>query len=138
MSQGGPHNRIGCSVGVRVRCGIAGVVGEPAGTGAQPDWVTALRGGGYVIVMHHGATHEDRADTNPLNLANAVKQRQLNDAGRAKAREIGAAIKKLGIPIGQVIASRYFCAIETGRPAFGEPRPAADVTEGRQVAAPAA
>jgi hypothetical protein len=33
---------------------------------AQPDWVTALRGGGCVIVMRHGATHQDQADTDPL------------------------------------------------------------------------
>jgi phosphohistidine phosphatase SixA len=103
---------------------------------AQPDWVTAPRAGGYVIVMRHGATHQDQADTDPLNLANVDKQRQLNDAGRAKAREIGAAIKKLGIPIGQVVTSQYFRAIETGRLAFGEPQPTADVTEGGQVVTP--
>jgi phosphohistidine phosphatase SixA len=103
---------------------------------AQPEWVSALKGGGYVIVMRHGATHQDQADTDPLNLANVDKQRQLNDAGRAKAREIGAAIKKLGIPIGQVVTSQYFRAIETGRLAFGEPQPTADVTEGGQVVTP--
>jgi phosphohistidine phosphatase SixA len=93
-------------------------------------------GGGYVIVMRHGATHQDQADTDPFTLANVDKQRQLNDAGRAKAREIGAAIKKLGIPIGQVVTSQYFRAIETGRLAFGEPQPTADVTEGGQVVTP--
>ena len=103
---------------------------------AQPDWVTALRGGGHVIVMRHGATHQDQADTDPFNLANVDKQRQLNDAGRAKAREIGAALKKLGIPIGQVVSSQYFRAIETARLAFGEPQPTPDVTEGGQVVTP--
>ena len=103
---------------------------------APPEWVTALRGGGYVIIMRHGATHQDQADTDPLNLANVAQQRQLNDAGRAKAREIGAAVKKLGIPIGQVITSQYFRAIETGRLAFGEPQPTADVSEGGQVVTP--
>ena len=104
---------------------------------AQPDWATALRSGGYVLVMRHGATHQDQADTDPLNLANVTKQRQLNDAGRAKAREIGAAMKKLGIPVGQVITSQYFRAIETGRLlGFGEPQPTADVSEGGQVVTP--
>ena len=69
---------------------------------AQQDWVTALRSGGYVLVMRHGATHQDQADTDPLNLANVTKQRQLNDAGRAKAKEIGAAMKKLGIPVEKI------------------------------------
>ena len=104
---------------------------------AQPDWATALRSGGYVLVMRHGATHQDQADTDPLNLANVTKQRQLNDAGRAKAREIGAAMKKLGIPVGQVTTSQYFRAIETGRLlGFGEPQPTADVSEGGQVVTP--
>src|SRR3954465_14431199 len=88
--------------------------GHAAHAQAQPDWIMALKGGGYVLVMRHGATHQDQADTDPLNLANVTKQRQLNDAGRAKAREIGAAMKKLGIPVGQVTTSQYFRAIETG------------------------
>src|ERR1043165_2293633 len=54
--------------------------------------VKALQDGGYVIVFRHGATHADQADTDPLNIANVAKQRQLNDQGRALAREIGEAI----------------------------------------------
>ena len=102
---------------------------------AQPAWLADLKAGGYVIVIRHGATHQDQADTDPLNLANVAKQRQLNDAGRAKAREIAAAFKKLGIPVGQVITSQYFRAIETGK-TFGEPKPTPDVTEGGQVVTP--
>jgi hypothetical protein len=98
-------------------------------TQAQPEWVTALRGGGYVIIMRHGATHQDQADTDPLNLANVDKQRQLNDAGRDKAREIGEAYKKLGIPVGQVVTSQYYRAIETGKLAFGSGQPTAEVSE---------
>jgi phosphohistidine phosphatase SixA len=104
---------------------------------AQPEWVTALRGGGYVIVMRHGATHQDQADTDPLNLANVAQQRQLNDVGRAKAKEIGAAMKKLGIPAGRVVSSQYFRAIETARLlGYGEPQPTPDVSEGGQVVTP--
>jgi len=102
---------------------------------AQPEWLGGLKAGGYVIVIRHGATHTDQADTDPLNLANVAKQRQLTDAGRAKAQEIAAAFKKLGIPVGQVITSQYFRAIETGKP-FGDPKPTSDVTEGGQVVTP--
>jgi hypothetical protein len=103
---------------------------------AQPDWVTALRGGGYVIIMRHGATHQDQADTDPLNLNNVDKQRQLTDAGRAKAKEIGEAYRKLGIPVGRVVTSQYFRAIETGKLGFGSAQPTADVSEGGQVVTP--
>ena len=47
------------------------------------DAMKALRGGGHVIVFRHGATHADQADTDPLNITNVAKQRQLNDQGRA-------------------------------------------------------
>ena len=52
-----------------------------------------LRVGGYVIVFRHGATHADQADTDPLNLDNVAKQRQLNDKGRAQAKAVGEAFK---------------------------------------------
>lgn len=42
-------------------------------------------------------------------------QRQLNDKGRAMARELGAALAKLGVPIGDVYTSRLNRAVETGR-----------------------
>jgi phosphohistidine phosphatase SixA len=119
-----------------VALGILGA-GHGAHAQARPDWIEPLKGGGYVLIMRHGATHQDQADTDPLNLANVGKQRQLNDAGRAKAREIGATFKKLAIPVDQVITSQYFRAIETGRLlGFGEPQPTADVSEGGQVVTP--
>jgi len=42
---------------------------------------------------------------NPFKLANVDKQRELNDAGRANAKEIGDAFRKLRIPVGQVHTS---------------------------------
>ncbi len=110
----------------------------PATASAQAAnaWIAAVRGGGHVIVFRHGATHQDQADTDPLNLANVAKQRQLNDAGRAKAKEIGEAFRKLRIPVGPVHTSMFFRAIETGKLAFGEVMPTADITEGGLVVTP--
>ena len=42
-------------------------------------------------------------------------QRQLSEKGRETAREVGAAIKKLGVPIGEIYTSKLNRAIETGR-----------------------
>src|SRR2546421_9038638 len=81
---------------------------------AQADWINALRQGGYVIVFRHGASREDQADTDPLNPSNVSQQRQLTDAGRAKAKEIGEAFRKLRIPVGQVQTSVFTRAVETG------------------------
>src|SRR5262249_23164206 len=61
------------------------------GAYAETEWVNALRQGGYAIVFRHGATHQDQADTDPLNPQNVAQQRQLNDAGRAKPKKMPSA-----------------------------------------------
>lgn len=110
---------------------------------AQPlpeaDLVNALRGGGYVIIVRHGATHADQADTDPLNVeqsGNEAKQRHLNDKGRDTARGWKEAFRKIGIPVGKVYSSKFFRAQETARLGFGEPTTSFDVTEGGQVVSP--
>ena len=101
------------------------------------DAVKALRGGGHVIVFRHGATHNDQADISPLNMADTVNQRQLNDQGRVLAREIGEAMRKLQIPVGQVITSQFNRAVETGTLlGFGAVTSTADITEGGLVVSP--
>ena len=106
---------------------------------AEADLVAALRSGGYVIVVRHGATHQDQADTDPLNVeqpGNEAKQRHLNDQGRATARAWKEAFAKMGIPVGKVYSSKFTRAQETARLAFGEPATTFDVTEGGQVVSP--
>jgi len=104
---------------------------------AQADWVNALRQGGYVIVFRHGATHQDQADTDPLNPKNIAQQRQLNDAGRAKAKEIGEAFRKLRIPVGQIQSSVFNRAVETGTlMGLGEVTSTPDLAEGGMVVTP--
>jgi len=48
-----------------------------------------------------------------------ANQRNLTDKGRAEARDIGAHVKRLGIPIGEVLASPFCRTMETARLAFG-------------------
>jgi phosphohistidine phosphatase SixA len=101
------------------------------------EWISAVRGGGHVIVFRHGATHSDQADTDPLNIQDVSKQRQLNDEGRALAKSIGDSMRKLNIPVSQVRTSMFFRAIETGRLlGFGEVQSTADITEGGLVVTP--
>ena len=107
------------------------------GAYAQTEWINALRQGGYVIVFRHGATHQDQADTDPLNPKNIAQQRQLNDAGRAKAKEIGEAFRKLKIPVGQIQSSAFNRAVETGTlMGLGEVTSTPDLAEGGLVVTP--
>jgi broad specificity phosphatase PhoE len=104
---------------------------------STPDWVAALRGGGHVIVFRHGATYNDQADTDPLNIQNVAKQRQLNDQGRVQAKEIGDAMRALKVPVGEVRTSQFYRAVETGKLlGFGEGTASADYTEGGLVVSP--
>jgi phosphohistidine phosphatase SixA len=97
----------------------------------------ALRAGGYVIVVRHGATHADQADTDPLNLDNVAKQRQLNDKGRADAKAVGDAFRRAAVPIGLSYSSRFQRAVETARLIGGkEPQATLDISEGGLVVSP--
>src|SRR5262245_10870093 len=86
---------------------VLGVIATSAWaqSGSARELLGALRAGGYVIVVRHGATHSDQADTDPLNPANVGKQRQLNDKGRADARAMGDALRAAGAPIGTSYSS---------------------------------
>jgi phosphohistidine phosphatase SixA len=104
---------------------------------AAPAWIAALRDGGYVIVVRHGATYADQADTNPLDPKDTAHQRQLNDAGRAAAKSMGDALRKLKIPVGKVQTSQFQRAVETGTLlGFGEVSSTADIAEGGLVVTP--
>jgi len=77
--------------------------------------VSSLKDGGYVIVFRHGATDDSQKDVYPFKLDDMTAQRQLSEKGRAMARELGEALKKLGVPIGDVYTSQLNRAVETGK-----------------------
>jgi len=79
------------------------------------DLVSALKQGGYVVVFRHGATDDNQKDIYPFNFDDMKAQRQLSEKGRDIARQIGAAIKQLGIPVGEIYTSKLNRAIETGK-----------------------
>ena len=128
---------IACRAAVSLAVVLITVAAWAQSATSLDDLLTTLRAGGQVIVVRHGATHADQADTDPLNLENVAKQRQLNDKGRADARAMGQALKRAGIPIGRAYSSRFQRAVETARLIAGkEPEATNDVTEGGQVVSP--
>jgi phosphohistidine phosphatase SixA len=97
----------------------------------------ALRAGGHVIVVRHGATFSDQADTDPLNPDNIAKQRQLNTKGEAAAKAFGQALRQIGVPVGKVITSQFNRAYQTAKLAgFDSAEKSTDVTEGGLVVTP--
>jgi broad specificity phosphatase PhoE len=97
----------------------------------------ALRAGGHVIVVRHGATFSNQADTDPFNLANVDKQRNLNDKGKELAKAFGVAIGAAGVPIGKVYTSQFNRAYETAVLAgFKNIQTTVDLSEGGLVVTP--
>jgi len=119
-------------------CGLAAL---PAVASAQtPDDKTlaaALRAGGHVFLIRHGATFTNQADTDPLNFDNIAAQRNLNDRGKALAKAFGDALRSAGVPIGKVYTSRYNRAYETATLAgFKNVEKTTDLTEGGLIVSP--
>ena len=122
------------SVGLSAMLGM--IAASPAAA-AEADIAQALRAGGLVIVVRHGATFPDQADTDPFNFENIAAQRGLNDKGKALARAFGDALRKAQIPVGKVYTSKYNRAFETALLAgFKEIEKTTDLTEGGLVVSP--
>jgi phosphohistidine phosphatase SixA len=109
----------------------------PAARADDRDIVQALRAGGLVLVVRHGATFPDQADTDPLNFDNIAAQRNLNDKGKALAKAFGDALRQAGVPVGKVYTSKYNRAYETAVLAgFQDIEKTADLTEGGLIVSP--
>src|SRR5262249_44023326 len=116
---------------------ILGIAVPGPATADDKDIAQALRAGGLVIVVRHGATFPDQADTDPLNFENIAAQRNLNDKGKALAKAFGDALRQVGIPVGKVYTSKYNRAYETAVIAgFKDIEKTADLTEGGLVVSP--
>ena len=115
---------------------MAGLAASPAGA-HEKTFAQDLRAGGFVIVVRHGATFADKADTDPLNFDNVAAQRNLNAKGKALAKAFGDAIRQAGIPVGKVYTSKYNRAYETAVIAgFKDIEKTADLTEGGLIVSP--
>jgi broad specificity phosphatase PhoE len=121
-------------------CGLFAIL--PAALQAQPAGddkalATGLRAGGLVILVRHGATFPDQADTDPFNFDNIAAQRNLNDNGKALAKAFGEALRQAGVPVGKVYTSKFNRAYETATLAgFSDIEKTADLTEGGLVVSP--
>lgn len=100
--------------------------------------VTAMKNGGYVIVLRHGATNPNQADTDPLHRDNIGAQRLLSAQGREVAVRVGDSFRMLGIPFGKVYSSEFNRATETAKLVSGKSvTTTPDLTEGGLVVPPA-
>jgi phosphohistidine phosphatase SixA len=83
--------------------------------------INALQKGGYVIYFRHGLTSDiGEKDVEDKNLDNCAIQRNLSKEGQDQTRAIGAAFRKLRIPVGEVYTSPYCRCVDTAKNIFGK------------------
>jgi phosphohistidine phosphatase SixA len=105
---------LGACAAVLVASAAAGTAGRQS-----PGLVTQLQRGGLVLVLRHVVTDQSKQDEDPVDLADCSTQRNLSADGRAQARTIKSAVRRLKLPIGTVLTSRFCRTRETARLAFG-------------------
>ncbi len=98
--------------------------------------VDALKAGGLIIYFRHAATDFGENDIAMTDYADCGNQRNLTEGGRADARAIGAAMNRLALPIGDVLASPFCRTMETATLIFGRAVATPAVLGGPAAAAP--
>lgn len=95
------------------------LVAVPALALDRQAMVEALRDGGYILYFRHAPTDWSNRDhlTSEAALSSCDPQqmRQLSDEGRAMAQAVGAAIRRLNIPVSEVYSSEYCRCVETAK-----------------------
>lgn len=109
---------------------LAALLSFTAWAQPAPELLKQLRAGGYVLYMRHTSTDFSQNDARMASFEDCANQRNLTGKGRAEARAIAAHIKRLGIPIGRVLASPYCRTMETARLAFGRAEATQDARGG--------
>lgn len=75
----------------------------------------ALQKGGTVIVMRHAASPRQVPTQQTANADNTKLERQLDEEGRKTSTELGKALRDLKIPVGEVLVSPTYRAMETAK-----------------------
>lgn len=96
-------------------------------TMTDPELLSALQDGGFVIYFRHAQTESDYADQVTADPTNCATQRQLSSAGFEQTRAIRVGFTETDIPVGDVLASQYCRAWQTADLAFGRSERLADL-----------
>jgi phosphohistidine phosphatase SixA len=91
---------------------------------ATPALLGQLRAGGFVLYLRHGYTDNSRPDRVPsVDLNDCTTQRPLTPAGLEVSTRVGEALRRAGIPIGEVEVSPLCRAKESAAAVLGPDQP---------------
>jgi broad specificity phosphatase PhoE len=103
----------------RLLVALAALLTSAAAQADERLW-SLLKAGGHVVLIRHTVTTPGAGDPPGMRLDDCATQRNLTDAGRAHARNIGQAFRSRGIPVEQVLSSPWCRCVETANLAFGK------------------
>jgi phosphohistidine phosphatase SixA len=86
-----------------------------AAAAARGALVAALKKGGNVLIFRHADSPSELPDAKTAEPDNPRHERQLSAAGKTGAAALGAAVKRLGLPVGEVLVSPAYRAQQTAR-----------------------
>lgn len=118
----------GLALAAAMACASAQGQPDPQHALAGAKLAAALRDGGFVIYFRHADTGPAVPEPPGFDLARCETQRNLNDNGRAQARDIGVQFGRLGIPVGPVLSSELCRCWQTAELAFGRFQRTSDLT----------
>jgi phosphohistidine phosphatase SixA len=125
-----PKAVLSASVCVSVFMSMVAMAGQ---TPSAEELIGRVRDGGYVLVMRHASSPREVPSKEVANADNTKLERQLDEAGRRGATTMGEAIRALRIPIGVVLTSPTYRAMETVRLArFDSPTTVNELGDGGQ------
>jgi phosphohistidine phosphatase SixA len=101
-----------------------------------PELVEALQQGGLVVLMRHMSTDSYVPGEGTHDDLDCASQRNLNDQGKQQAKDVGAALNALKIPVGSVLTSTYCRCVDTGELAFGKGTPSEDLAVFDELSGP--
>lgn len=82
--------------------------------------IEAARAGGTILLCRHGITGSFR-EREPVDYDDPTTQRQLDRRGEEQSRRIGAALRRLGVQLTEVVASPMRRAYRTAELMFDQP-----------------
>jgi phosphohistidine phosphatase SixA len=103
---------MGVSSGMLLLMTVSAMAGQ---TASLEELISRLRQGGYVLVMRHASSPREAPVKERANADNLNLERQLDEPGRRGASAMGDALRRLRIPIGAVLTSPTYRAMETVR-----------------------
>jgi hypothetical protein len=105
---------VGCTPAIQPKLSEA-IAASPSTPSSENLWSSLREGTGYVVLLRHAQTTPGTGDPPGFKLEDCSTQRNLSEAGRTQARQIGQAIRDRKILIAQVFSSQYCRCLETAR-----------------------